>query len=69
MSGSTSRPQAIKAVTSYEPVSPPLNFAETPSGELYGSNVFGLTEMQKRLPKLVFKSLKRTIEKGEKLDC
>ena len=25
--------------------------------------------MQKRLPKQVFKSLKKTIEKGEKLDC
>jgi len=69
MSGSSSRLQAVKAVTNYQPISPPLNFAETPSGELYGSNVFGLAEMQKRLPKLVFKSLKRTIEKGEKLDC
>ena len=69
MSGSTSRLQAIKAVTNYRPISPPLNFAETPSSELYGSNVFGLTEMQKRLPKQVFRSLKRTIEKGEKLDC
>ncbi|MGA2259195.1 MAG: glutamine synthetase III [Thermoguttaceae bacterium] len=69
MSGSTSRLQAIAAVTNYKPISPPLNFAEAPSGEFYGSNVFGLAEMQKRLPKLVFKSLKRTIEKGEKLDC
>ena len=69
MSGSTSRLQAIAAVTNYKPISPPLNFAETPSGEFYGSNVFGLAEMQKRLPKQVFKSLKRTIEKGEKLDC
>ncbi len=69
MSGSSSRLQAIAAVTNYEPTSSPLNFAESPSGELYGSNVFGLAEMQKRLPKLVFKSLKRTIERGEKLDC
>ncbi len=69
MSGSTSRQQAIAAVTNYQPISPPLNFAKTPSSEFYGSNVFGLTEMQKRLPKQVFKSLKRTIEKGEKLDC
>ena len=69
MSGSTSRLQAIAAVTNYQPISPPLNFAETPSSEIFGSNVFGLAEMQKRLPKQVFKSLKRTIEKGEKLDC
>ena len=68
MSGSSSRLQAIEAVTNYKPLSPPLNFAETPSGELYGSNVFGMTEMQKRLPKQVYRSLKKTIEKGEKLD-
>ena len=69
MSGSTARLQAIAAVTNYKPISPPMNFAETPSGELYGSNVFGLAEMAKRLPKPVFKSLKRTIERGEKLDA
>jgi glutamine synthetase len=69
MSGSSSRLKAIEAVTKYKPLSPPLNFAETPSGALYGSNVFGLTEMQKRLPKQIFRSLKKTIEKGEKLDC
>ncbi len=69
MSGSSSRLKAIEAVTKYKPLSPPLNFAETPSGEIYGSNVFGLTEMQKRLPKQVYRSLKKTIEKGEKLDC
>ncbi|HEX4000050.1 MAG TPA: glutamine synthetase III [Pirellulales bacterium] len=68
MSGSTARMQAIAAVTNYKPISTPMNFSETPSGELYGANVFGLAEMAKRLPKPVFKSLKRTIERGEKLD-
>src|ERR1700674_3078436 len=68
MSGSTARLQAIAAVTNYKPISPPLNFAETPSAELFGSNTFGTAEMEKRLPKTVFKSLKRTIERGEKLD-
>ena len=66
MSGSTSRLKAIAAVTNYKPISPPMNFAETPSGELFGSNVFGLAEMEKRLPKPVYKSLKRTIETGRK---
>lgn len=68
MSGSTARMQAIAAVTNYKPISPPMNFAETPSGELFGANVFGMAEMEKRLPKQVYKSLKRTIERGEKLD-
>lgn len=69
MSGSTARLQAIAAVTNYKPISRPMNFAETPSGELYGASVFGLAEMEKRLPKAVFKSLKKTIERGEKLDA
>ena len=50
MSGSTSRLQAIKAVTNYQPISPPLNFAETTSGELYGSNVFGLAGCRSDCP-------------------
>jgi len=68
MSGSTARMQAISAVTNYKPISPPLNFAETPTGELFGANVFSLKVMQERLPKPIFKSLRRTIETGEKLD-
>jgi glutamine synthetase len=69
MSGSTARLQAIAAVTNYKPISAPLNFAETPSSEIFGANTFGTSEMEKRLPKAVFKSLKRTIERGEKLDA
>ncbi len=68
MSGSTARLQAIKAVTGFNPVSSPLNFAETASTELYGCNVFNISEMEKRLPKQIFKSLKKTIERGEPLD-
>ena len=40
MSGSVSRLQAISAVTNYEPISEPLNFAETPAKALFGVNVF-----------------------------
>ncbi|HOM52744.1 MAG TPA: glutamine synthetase III [Phycisphaerae bacterium] len=68
MSGSATRLQAIAAVTNYKPITPPLNFAETKPGELFGTNVFGLSEMKKRLPKNVVKSLQKTIESGEKLD-
>ena len=55
---------AIAAITNYRSTEKPLNFLHTPLGELYGSNVFSMAEMEKRLPKDVFKSLKRTIEKG-----
>jgi len=60
--------QAISAVTNYKPSAPPLNFHELSSHDLYGANVFSMSEMQKRLPKQVFKSLKKTIESGAKLD-
>lgn len=68
MSGNVSRIQAITAVTNYKPLAPQLNFAETPAGEIFGSNIFSQVVMKDRLPKDVYKSLLRTIEKGELLD-
>ena len=68
MSGSTSRTEAINAVTNYKPMSPPLNFGDSPSPDLFGVNVFGPKAMKARLPKDVFKKLQNTIEGGEKLD-
>src|SRR5438552_401006 len=59
---------AISAVTNYKPLSPALNFKELSSHEVFGANVFTLAEMQKRLPKPIFKSLKKTIAAGAKLD-
>ncbi len=51
-----------------DPISPPLNFSETPAQELFGANVFSREVMKARLPKPVYKSLIKTIESGEKLD-
>ena len=36
--------------------------------ELFGKNVFNETVMKERLPKSVFKKLKKTIEDGAELD-
>ncbi|MBT4137733.1 MAG: glutamine synthetase type III [Candidatus Latescibacteria bacterium] len=69
MSGSTARLQAIAAVTNYINASDPVDFEETHSGELFGSNVFSRKVMKARLPKEIFKSLIQTIEHGEKLDA
>jgi glutamine synthetase len=69
MSGSVSRLQAISAVTNYQPISEPLNFAETPAKSLFGVNVFSPAVMQATLPKAVYKSLKKTIESGRPLDA
>ncbi len=67
--GGSPRSAAIAAVTSYKPSPPPMNFQETPTGELFNANVFSKSVMKQRLPKPVFKALLRTIESGEKLDC
>jgi glutamine synthetase len=68
MSGSSARLQAIEAVTTYKPISAPLNFSEVSTGELFGANVFSLAVMSDRLPKAVFKSLLQTIQSGAALD-
>jgi glutamine synthetase len=49
-------------------MTPPLNFAETPTQELFGANVFNRSVMKQRLPKPVYKSVIKTIESGKPLD-
>lgn len=68
MGHSSARMAAISAVTNWRPISPPLNFFQTPAHTLFASNVFSRAEMKSRLPKEVFKSLIKTIEAGAKLD-
>lgn len=68
MSGNVSRIQAVTAVTSYKPLAPQFDLAETPAETLFGSNVFSLSVMKERLPKSVYKSLLKTIEKNQRLD-
>ena len=65
MTGNESRVQAIYEITNREPIEP-----KTPEKleDLWASNVFSLSKMQASLPKDVFKSLKKTIQTGEKLD-
>src|SRR5476649_2034965 len=67
MSGNTVRLQAIKDVEAYVPPAARFMEAETP-GEVFGENVFSKTVMQKRLPKLVYKSVMATIEHSAPLD-
>jgi glutamine synthetase len=68
MSGIQARLNAISAVINYKPSHAPLNFNETKPTEIFGSNVFSEKVMKDRLPKAVYKSMKKTIELGEKLD-
>jgi glutamine synthetase len=62
------RTSAVAAVNSYKPQGPAWNFRETPTGELFGKNVFGATVMKDRLPKPVFKALQATIKQGKPID-
>ena len=65
----SARSAAIAAVTNYRPSAPAMNFTESPVANLFNANVFSTAVMKQRLPKSVFKSVMRTIESGEKLDC
>lgn len=69
MSGIQARLNAISAVINYKPAHAPLNFHDTKPTEIFGSNVFSEKVMKDRLPKAVYKSLKKTIEHGSKLDA
>jgi glutamine synthetase len=68
MSGIKARLDAISAIINYKPSHAPLNFSETKPTEVFGCNVFNDKVMRERLPKDVYKSLKKTMELGQKLD-
>jgi glutamine synthetase len=67
MTGNSVRKQAVADIAS-QAVAPFNSITETPD-ELFGCNVFSLATMKAKLPKEVFRSLKRTIEKGEPLNA
>ncbi len=66
MSGIQARLNAISAVITHKPGHAPLDM--TKFTDTFGCNVFNQKVMRERLPKAVFKSLKKTIDMGEKLD-
>ena len=68
MSGSNARSNAIQAITSYKSEPAPLNFAGARPTEIYGCNVFSDKVMKERLPRVVYRSLRETIERGRHLD-
>ena len=68
MSVSPARLAAISAANNYRTTNT-LAFKESHSAALYGKNVFNDKVMQARLPKAVYKSLKKTIETGAPLDA
>ena len=67
MSVSPARLNAISAANNFR-VTNTLAFKESHSAALFGKNVFNDKVMQSRLPKAVYRSLKRTIDTGAPLD-
>ncbi len=68
MSGNAVRLNAISSIIATPTVDSGFDFVASPTSNEWGKNVFSLNEMAQRLPKSVFKSLKKTITSGEKLD-
>ena len=65
MSGNAGRIQAVSQIVNRTPMSP-----KTPSRleDIWAENVFSLAKMKASLPKAIFKSVKKTVTTGEKLD-
>ena len=68
MSVSPSRLAAISAANNYR-TSKTVAFTESHSAGLFGKNVFNDKIMQQRLPKMAYKSLRKTIDTGAQLDA
>ncbi len=64
----TARQDAIARISDLLHVESEYDFSVTPVPELFGSKVFNDKVMQERLPKAVYKSLKKTINDGKALD-
>ncbi|MEN9360710.1 MAG: Glutamine synthetase [Verrucomicrobiota bacterium] len=69
MSRTAARQAAVKAAATYRSPAKPLNFKSEPATELFGCNVFSDAVMKARLPKTVYRQIRKVIEEGAKLDA
>ena len=65
---SSARSSAIAAINNYQSQGKAWSFRETPTSEIFGSNVFNASVMKDRLPKSVYKALQATIKQGKQID-
>lgn len=68
MSRSTARKDAIASIADPKLLQSGFDYKTSPTSNLWGENVFSLAKMSQRLPKAIFKTLKKTIEAGAALD-
>ncbi|MCB1158788.1 MAG: glutamine synthetase III [Leptospiraceae bacterium] len=65
----TARQEAISIITNTEVREAEIDYTEIPVTELFGSKVFNDVVMRERLPKNIYKSLKKTIDLGLPLEA
>ncbi len=65
MSGNTARLSAIASIADRTDIG---YLEQEDVTNIFGSNVFSDKVMRERLPKVIYKSIRKTIDKGEKLD-
>jgi len=63
------RKEAIAAIAAAKSLEPMVDYIQHPVTEVFGANVFSDTVMRARLPKAVYKALKKTSEEGQPLDA
>ncbi len=68
MPTNNARHNAIQAITNYRPAHAPLNFADTSPQDIFACNVFNDNVMRERLPRSIYKSLRKTIDFGQRMD-
>ena len=68
MKSTTGRQEAISAVINYKPLVNAIDLEGKTSRALYGTNVFSDSVMKELLSRPIYKALRRTIDRGEKLD-
>jgi len=65
---SNARKDAIAAIAVSTSPEPMVDYVQHPVTEVFGANVFNDTVMRARLPKAVYKALRKTIDEGQPLD-
>ena len=68
MSGNQMRMGAIASIIASSTDRKPVDYRGQPARDIYGELVFSDKVIKERLPKDVYRSLKRTIDSGAKLD-
>lgn len=68
MKGTTARSLAVSSIASRSTAANTINFSDESPETVFGSNTFGLGEMEKSLSPETFSSIKQTMQEGVKLD-